>query len=79
MRNHPLRFSTWETHAESLARMPYDDWVRVAEAIRLTSQIDRIHGPGDHTKLSPMDPRHVEDAVRACELAVEALERHGRD
>ncbi len=56
MRNHPLRFSTWESHAETLARMPYDDWVRVAEAIRLTSQIDRIHGHGDHTQLSPMDP-----------------------
>lgn len=79
MRNHPLRFSTWESHAEPLAQIPYEDWVRVAEAIRLTSQIDRVHGHGDHMQLSPMDPRHVQDAVRACELAVEALERHGRN
>jgi hypothetical protein len=78
MRNHPLRFSAWETHAETLARMPYEDWVTVAEAIRLTSQIDRIHGHGEHTHLSPMDPPHVQEAVRACELAVGVLEKHGR-
>jgi hypothetical protein len=78
MRNHPLRFSTWESNAETLARMPYRDWVTVAEAIRLTTQIDRIHGHREHTQLSPMDPPHVQDAVRACELAVGVLERHGR-
>jgi hypothetical protein len=78
MRNHSLRFGTWETHAEVLARLPYDDWSRVAEAIRLTSQIDRVHGQGEHTHLSPMDPRQLQDAVRACELAVAALEQHGR-
>lgn len=78
MRNHPLRFGTWEAHAEVLAGLPYNDWVRVAEAIRQTSQIDRLHGRGDHTQLSPMDPRHVQEAFRACELALEVLERHGR-
>jgi hypothetical protein len=77
MRNHHLRFSTWQAHAEALAAMPYVDWVTVAVAIRQTSQIDRIHGHGDHTQLSPMDPRHVQEAVRACELALEVLERHG--
>lgn len=76
MRSHPLRFSTWETHAETLARLPYYDWVLVGESIRLTSEIDRIHG--QHTQRSPMDPPHVQAAVRACELAVGALERHGR-
>ena len=79
MRNHPLRFNTWEANAETLAAMAYDGWVTVAEAIRMTSQIDRIHGRGDHTHLSPMDPRHVQEAVRACELAVGVLEREGRD
>ena len=78
MRSHPLRFGTWETHAEVLAGLPYDDWVKVAEAIRLTAQVDRVHGQGEHTKLSPMDPAHVEDAVRVCELAVGVLEEHGQ-
>lgn len=78
IRNHPLRFSTWETHNEVLAGLPYDDWVTIAEAVRLTSQIDRLHGHGNHTRLSPMDPAHVEEAVRACELGVGVLERHGQ-
>ncbi len=78
MRNHPLRFATWEGNAQCLAAMPYQDWVTIAESVRLTAEIDRVHGHGDHTHLSPMDPGHVQNAVRACELAVEVLERQGR-
>lgn len=78
MRNHPLRFGTWETHADVLAGLPYDDWSEVAQAIRQVSQVDRVHGHGEHTHLSPMDPRHVQDAMRACEAAVLVLERHGK-
>jgi len=79
MRNHPLRFGTWEAHADVLAGLPYKDWAKVAEASRLTAEIDRIHGHGEHTHLSPMDPGHVQDAVRTCEVAVGVLEKHGRD
>lgn len=78
MRNHPLRFDTWEAHAEVLAGLPYADWATVAQAIRLTLQIDRVHGHGEQTRLSPMDPAHVQGAVRACELAVGVLEAHAK-